>query len=85
MQGAGDTEGIPDLGALPLKLPWTECTPSRPKALGVAGLALPSPVSAPQMWKGISEPVRLLCPGTLKGRLVASRPGREECRRDALR
>lgn len=46
VQGAGDTESIPDLGALLLKLPWTECTPSKPKALGVAGIALPSPVPA---------------------------------------
>lgn len=46
VQGAGDTEGLPDLGAPPLKLPWRECTPSGPKTLGVANIALPSPVTA---------------------------------------
>lgn len=46
VQGAGDAEGLSDLGTSPQKLSWTEWTPSRPKALGVAGIALPSPVPA---------------------------------------
>lgn len=83
MQGQGM-----HLGALPLKLPQTECPPSRPKALGVVNTALPFPVIAQrlfsassveklgfQMWKGSSESIRLLCPGKLKNRPWYSRLG----------